>query len=342
MNRLTLFVLFSSALLHVSPTAMAHHNTSTVFDTDVEFVIEGVVDKLDWKNPHVYFAVTGTDDTGAENTWRIEAGPTAIMRRLGWSKDSLVAGDTVTVTANPSRNPNRASGYLVDVTSPGKTLPAVRGETARDELAKSSAEAVGLASDISGTWVTLLNLELFQKMNDQESLPLTEKGAAAMADFDEATMGPALECIPYTAPSVMFTPDIKSIKISDDTIRIRGEFDNAERIVHLGSKAVAGDATVQGFSSGRWQDGVLLVDTDNFSNHRSGNAFGLPSGAGKILHEELELSAGGKSLTYRFALEDPEFLTEPLSGEAQWAYRPDLEYESLECDLENSRLFLKD
>ena len=61
-----------------------------------------------------------------------------------------------------------------------------------------------------------------------------------------------------------------------------------------------------------------------------------------MLHEELELSAGGKSLTYRFTLEDPEFLTEPLSGEAQWTYRPDLEYESLECDLENSRLFLTD
>ena len=41
-------------------------------------------------------------------------------------------------------------------------------------------------------------------------------------------------------------------------------------------------------------------------------------------------------------MEDPEILTEALMGEFQWAYRPDVEYESLPCDLENSRQYLYD
>lgn len=39
---------------------------------------------------------------------------------------------------------------------------------------------------------------------------------------------------------------------------------------------------------------------------------------------------------------DPVMLTEPLTDEFQYVYRPDIEYESLPCDLENSRRYLHD
>jgi hypothetical protein len=38
-------------------------------------------------------------------------------------------------------------------------------------------------------------------------------------------------------------------------------------------------------------------------------------------------------------LEDPEYLTQPVTGEVQWPYRPDLEYVALPCDLDNARRF---
>lgn len=329
------------ALLACDAT-LAHHNTDAVFDTEIEFVIEGVVEKIQWRNPHVYFWVAGTSDSGAENTWRIEAGPTGIMRRLGWDQNTLAAGDMVTVTANPSRRSGKASAYLVDVSSPGKDLPVIRGDDARARLAESGATSDVTATQLAGIWVTLLNLEYFGKTMDAENLPLTAKGRADIDSFDENTMHPALDCIPFVAPMMMATPDIKSIEVIDDTLRIRGEFDNAERIVHLNPDAVAAGPSLHGHSVGRWQDGVLTIETTNFAVHRSGNVFGLSSGAQKKLVEKIKLNEDGKTLTYGLVLEDPEYLLEPITGEILWAYRPDLEYVSLECDIENSRQFLED
>ena len=48
----------------------------------------------------------------------------------------------------------------------------------------------------------------------------------------------------------------------------------------------------------------------------------------------------GDALTYRFELEDPEYLAQPITGQLQWAYRPDLEYVSLPCDVGSASQFL--
>ena len=116
-------------------TAFSHHNTGAYFDTDAEFVIDGVIDEVMWRNPHVYFTITGTSDSGETDTWRIEAGPTGIMRRFDWNRDTLQAGDPVTVTANPSRREGQKTGYLKSVVSTSKSYPAIRGEEQIGKLA---------------------------------------------------------------------------------------------------------------------------------------------------------------------------------------------------------------
>jgi len=60
------------------------------------------------------------------------------------------------------------------------------------------------------------------------------------------------------------------------------------------------------------------------------------------MDESFRINDDGKGLTCRFVMEDPQILTEPLSGEFQCVYRPDLDYESLPCDLGNSRQYLHD
>ena len=84
---------------------------------------------------------------------------------------------------------------------------------------------------------------------------------------------------------------------------------------------------------------MLVVETANFSNHRSGAARGIPSGPQKRLVERFELDPGRTSMTYRFELEDPEFLSETVVGEVQSAYRPDVEFAPIPCDLENAQRF---
>lgn len=79
--------------------ALAHHSFSAEFDGKKPITLKGVVTKIAWANPHVYFYVDVKDASGAVVNWACEIdGPNALIRR-GWKRDSLKPGDQVTVDA---------------------------------------------------------------------------------------------------------------------------------------------------------------------------------------------------------------------------------------------------
>ena len=324
-----------------SVSANAHHNSGAVFDLETEVTIAGVVTKYEFRNPHVYVYVNAKNGEGEVVNWRIEAGPLGILRRLGWNRNMLAVGDAISIIGNPARNPEKHAAFLKSGQANDIELPPFRGEESFKTLATYEATTEGRADGLNGTWVTMIDLANAAVVEEPENLSLTAKGAAALESFDENTMHTGLDCIPMTAPALMLIPDTKSIKIGDDFISIRADFDNAERLIRMTEISHDGDhATIQGNSVGHWEDQVLVIETDRFADHRMGNSFGLPSGSQKHLVERLEVNPDGKSLTYQFELQDPEFLTDSVSGKVQWAYRPDVEYRGVECDPENSRRFL--
>ena len=66
----------------------------------------------------------------------------------------------------------------------------------------------------------------------------------------------------------------------------------------------------------------------------------MPSSPAKHLVERFQLQPGGGGLIYTFTIEDPEYLTTAVQGMSPWAYRPDVPFQPLECNLENARRFL--
>jgi Family of unknown function (DUF6152) len=334
------------AFLSFSPTAPAHHNSSAYFDSELEVTLQGSVTRFDWRNPHSYLYVDVAASDGQSGTWRLEGGPVALMRRLGWTNDTLKPGDEVTVTVNPSRNPERSSGLLRSIDVAGRDLPPISGEEVVARLAGTDTSIpLPAARGLAGTWATLIDLEdsrAIDFVNNPSNHTLTSAGTEAVESFDERTMHPGLDCIPYTAPVLMVTPDIKQIEVRQDVVIIRSEFDGTERTIYLNSQDLPEEPTLHGNSLGRWDDGALLIETSDFLPHRMGNAFSLPSGADKHLSERLELGDDGSSLTYEFQLSDPEFMAEPLAAEVTWAHRPDLDFSMLACSLDNSRLYLED
>ena len=66
-------------------------------------MMTGVVSRFVWANPHgqLHFDVKGPD--GKVVTWGGELHSVALLRRSGWTRDTLKPGDTVTVRGNPSR-----------------------------------------------------------------------------------------------------------------------------------------------------------------------------------------------------------------------------------------------
>lgn len=111
-------------------SAVAHHSFSAEFDADKPVALTGIVTKVEWTNPHVWFYINVRDaDSGEVSNWGAELGPPHGLQRQGWRRDTLAIGEEVTVNGFLARNgSNRVNARSVTLTStggrPGQTLDA--------------------------------------------------------------------------------------------------------------------------------------------------------------------------------------------------------------------------
>lgn len=313
---------------------LAHHSPAG-YDMQALRTVEGTITEYDWGNPHVYLSIR---ENGTERVWVVEAFPSTAMKQYGWAKDTFAPGDAVIVGGHPGRNPARTVLFLQSIRKDGAAaaLYDSRGAVAAAPPPPPAFRAASLA----GTWTTGVGPAFVSLFTPGVAQLATPAGAAAIAEFRDAEANPGLDCVPFTSPPYMILPGFRSIELRDDTVVIRGEDAAVERVVHLNVANHDGAApSLQGHSIGRWENGVLVVDTTQFTPHRLGNGAGLPSGAGKHLVERFALNADG-ALTYSFEVEDAEYLKERVIGTAQWVYRPDVEYAATPCSRVNAKRFL--
>lgn len=85
-------------------TAAAHHAFAKDFDLKKPVTLEGVVTRVEWENPHVYFYVDVTGADGTVVNWACETRGPAGLQHQGWKRDSMKAGDKVIVKGFQARN----------------------------------------------------------------------------------------------------------------------------------------------------------------------------------------------------------------------------------------------
>lgn len=324
--------LCALAFSALSAGAARGHHSPAAFDMGQIVDIRGEVTRFDWKNPHVYILVEGSDDSGRFAEWQIEGDPTPLMRRSGWTPSTLSPGDTVSIRMYPDRNSERNHGLLLSMTrADGLTLG----------LRSGSPPSEATARDISGRWDVLDNFS--QASVNQIYDPnraYTRAGIEAQAEYTDAVYPPAA-CLAFPTPALMVLPYLNEIEILDDRVFIRSEFYSADRIVYMDGRdhPENGTRTIQGHSIGHWEGNTLVVDTRLFSDYRLANGPGVPSGSQKHTVERFELSADRTQLEVEIFVEDPEFVVEPFTVSAIWNYAPELEMERFGCDPENARAF---
>ena len=91
---------------------------------------------------------------------------------------------------------------------------------------------------------------------------------------------------------------------------------------------------------GRWDGDVLVVDTRNFADHRSPYQIGVPSGDQKHVVERYRLTDDGTAIVAEFMLEDPAYLTGPMTHTRELIYSPQLEMSRFDCDPNSSSRFV--
>ena len=327
----------------LQPRALyAHHNQSQQFDPERKQVVTGTVERFAWQNPHAYIYLTSREGN-EPRSWRIETLSIAFIRRIGWGPDTIRAGDNVTVTINPSRTEGRATGWLIDLAVEGRDVPSLTNEKRLGAIfSGESTQTDAKANSVSGIWLAQPGPPAQWKwIDDPSQLKLTEAGQRAVRSHDPADTSSKASCQPRPIPRVMIAADRKSIELKDDVVWIRAEYDATERIAYFDARPPKG-RTVHGHSLARWQDGVLIVETSNFTANPNGITDGFPSSAEKHLIERFALAADRQSLTYSFELTDPVYLAEPLVGEMRWLYRPNVDFKLVPCDPDATRLFLND
>jgi hypothetical protein len=76
----------------------AHHGFDTEYDANKKFTFSGVVQKVEWLNPHMRVYVDVTDPAGKVTTWNMEMTSPNTVRRQGWGPNDLKPGEKVTFT----------------------------------------------------------------------------------------------------------------------------------------------------------------------------------------------------------------------------------------------------
>ena len=124
-----------SALLIALVTVplLAHHSFATEYDRTKPIAVTGVVKKVEWRNPHIWFYVDVKDPRGKVVTWGFSGGPPAFLMRQGIRQDVLKIGDVVKVEGFRARDgSNNASGGRVTF-SDGRSVFTASAEDARPD-----------------------------------------------------------------------------------------------------------------------------------------------------------------------------------------------------------------
>ena len=98
-------------LLAIAAAVSAHHSVTAEFEPNKEFTVTGVLTKMLWVNPHVYWFVDVKDEGGRVETWSFEGNPPGMYHRAGVRKDDWKIGEEITVTAVSAKDGTKHLGF---------------------------------------------------------------------------------------------------------------------------------------------------------------------------------------------------------------------------------------
>jgi len=343
---------FVLTLVFTPGAVFAHHAFAANFDVSDIVEIDGRIDSVIWRNPHVRLKVIVGEGTDQEQLWDIETHSLSNLSRMDINRDVLVSGVDVKIAGAAARRKANAMFMMHMLLPDGREVIFDQGRPARftDNVIGTSDVLRGkvVETDPSKRPTTMFAVWTTDYSNPgswplfpltSENHPLTEEAKAKMDVFDIDRDNPLANCTPKGMPSAMAQPYPIQLVDADDRILLKIEEYDAVREIYLSDthNDQYAPASHLGYSTGRWDGDTLIVTTTKID-------FGyldvlslpkaIPQSPDVHVIETFRLREGGNELDYTMTVTDSATLTEPMTFSKYWQWRTGAKVMPFECDPE--------
>ncbi len=338
----------------------AHHEMAAEFDDKKPITLRGTVTKFEWNNPHVYVFVDATINNDRAD-WAVEFASPSDLRKLGWTRDSLKAGDSVTVEASMARDGSKNAG--------GKTVALAGGKklgTVSDDVLASAPKAqgskptprlpdghprLGPLPGEKGYWAfpsvpglvenTAGNLRmnahgLLANIADAGKVAPFQPWAKGLYEYRQRALlkdDPMVSCLPPGGPRQFEAPHGLQLMEQPDRQRLfvlSGGGNRNWRLIDMDGRALPQSEDVSptyfGYSSGKWEGDTLVINSVGYTERFWFTNGGLPHTEFLKLTERIS-RPDFNTLKYEVTVDDPGAYTRPWTGgwTLQWVPNEDIE-----------------
>jgi hypothetical protein len=315
-----LLAVAALALLVPMPMSWAHHSVAAEFDVSQQAELKGEITHVWFSNPHVRYRLTITNSDRTTEDWELQAGNITNLLRQNWTEDSLRVGDRVTASGDLGRDGAKKLRIREVVIADGRVVPPRNSApTDRNTISASPDKYYGYDDhrtaypiDPTGPWRNDYKWRVTVDDLEPKPTPFTAEGRR-LFDATRPWHDYALRCVAIGLPRVFGSPyNMDIVDAGNHYLMVFVEHNTPRRIWMDGREAPAGTpATPLGFSVGKWEGDVLVVETTHLTPGWLDGS-GLPmSGDGTRIVERYEWSTDRLAIERTMTIYDP-YYTAPL------------------------------
>jgi Family of unknown function (DUF6152) len=339
-------IILAASVAMMSLPLLAHHSRAA-FQLDKTVEMQATITKVRWTNPHVFLTGVVKTATGKTEEWIFEGHSISGLVRQGWTKDTIKAGDRLTLVVNQHRDLTKHFALMDNIVlASGRRLYSVGQAPA---VANAVQPKIAPSTDFSGNWrfrfpgtpEQIRRRVLLGAQPPAKDGPYTARAAAQVKAYREDD-NPTYRCQRISLPFLIMTVyEYKWVRYADRIEIIKEQYQGADRTIHLTNTQRPANYKPGplGFSVGRFEaDGTLVVETTGFSAHPWGSGSGIDSSDKKLIVERYRLIEEGTALEVSYTHDDPIYFTKTLEGKGTFAKTLDSNFAPQpKCDLKAAR-----
>jgi hypothetical protein len=324
----------------------AHHELRAEFDEQKPVTLRGIVTRFDWNNPHALLYVDVMDASGEAVNWAVEWASPLDLRKAGWTRDALKAGDSVTVDGWPARDGSKLASGRTVVLASGKRLTeapeaeavSTRGPVKPTPRWPDGHPRLGVVPGEKGYWaspsasslvettagkIRMDNNGLLANLADAGKVAPFQPWAKGLYEYRQRTLlkdDPMLSCLPPGGPRMFQVAHGVQFLEQPERRRIfvmSGGGNRNWRLIYLDGRKLPNSEDVTptyfGYSSGHWDGDTLVVESTAFVERFWFSNGGLPHTESLRLTEKFS-RPDFNTLRYEVLVNDPGTYTRPWSS----------------------------